>query len=180
MPACGSLRSGPRLETTPRARSAKPVKTSPVCVPARLSSKGAFHRLASRDACRAKRGTRPCASRTCSTPTVLPPSGRALRLFAGAMPHCVSASAVAWARPPFTSANLIDAGASLGRSQPFDFCNEFSMYDTRARIHERRPRPPQGVALRTLPRTMRFSRCPHLPLSNAKKVRARCAAASYA
>jgi len=74
------------------------------------------------------------------------------------------ASAVAWARPPFTSAYLIDAGASLGRSQPFDFCNEFSKYDTRARLHERRPRPPQGDALRTLPRTMRFSRCPRLPL----------------
>jgi hypothetical protein len=46
-------------------------------------------RLTSRDARRAKRGTRPAASRTRPTPMVLPPSGRALRLFAGAMPHCV-------------------------------------------------------------------------------------------
>jgi hypothetical protein len=179
-PACGSLRSGPRLETTPRALAARSVKTSPVCVPARLPSKGAFHRLASRDTYRVRRGTRPSTTRAHQAPTVLPPSGRVLRLFAGAMPRCISASAGASARPPFTSAYLIDAGASLGRSQPFDFCNEFSMYDTRARLHERRPRPPQGVALRTLPRTMRFSRCPHLPLFDAKKVRARCAAASYA
>lgn len=178
-PACGSLRSGPRLETTPRALAAKPVKTSPFCVPARLPSKGTFLRLVSCDTYRAQRGTRPSATRASQTPTVLPPSGRALRLFAGAMPRCISASAGAWARPPFTSA-LIETGASLGQSQPFDFCNEFSMYDTRARLHERRPRPPRGITPRTLPRTMRFSRCPYLPLFHAKKVRARCAAASYA
>ena len=44
------------------------------------------------------------------------------------------ASAVVSARPPFTSACLIDADASLGRTQPLDFCNEFSKYDTRARL----------------------------------------------
>jgi len=38
------------------------------------------------------------------------------------------------------------------------------MVDTRARIHERRPRPPLGVAQWSLPRTMRFSRWPRLPL----------------
>lgn len=38
------------------------------------------------------------------------------------------------------------------------------MVDTRARIHERGPRPPLGVAQWPLPRTMRFSRWPRLPL----------------
>jgi len=90
------------------------------------------------------------------------------------------ANAIASVRPPCTPACLIDADASLSQSQPFDFCNEFSKYDTRARFCERCPRPLQGLALQSLPRTMRSSRCPTLPLLNAKKVRARCAAASYA
>jgi len=69
------------------------------------------------------------------------------------------ASAVVAIRPPFTPACLIDADASLGRTQPLDFCNEFSNYDTRAHIRERCPCPPEGIALQSLPRTMRFSRC---------------------
>jgi hypothetical protein len=65
------------------------------------------------------------------------------------------ANAIASARPPCTPACLIDADASLSQSQPFDFCNEFSKYDTRAQFCERCPRTLQGLALQSLPRTMR-------------------------
>ena len=37
------------------------------------------------------------------------------------------ANTVVSIRPPFTPANLFDADASLGQTQPFDFCNEFSI-----------------------------------------------------
>jgi len=44
------------IEAAPRALTTRPVKTSPFCDPARLPSKGAFHRLASCDAHRAPLG----------------------------------------------------------------------------------------------------------------------------
>jgi len=75
------------------------------------------------------------------------------------------ANAIASARPPCTPACLIDAGASLSQSQPFDFCNEFSMYDTRARILRALSSPAAGVgpavvathdALLTLPDSSSF------------------------
>jgi len=68
--------------------------------------------------------------------------------------HCVPsprrsraafASAVVSARPPFTPAYRIDASASLGQTQPFDFCNEFSKYDTRARTPRALSSPAAGV-----------------------------------
>jgi hypothetical protein len=66
------------------------------------------------------------------------------------------ANAIASARPPCTPACLIDADASLSQSQPFDFCNEiFKVRHTSTNTHERCPRPPQGITLWSLPRTMR-------------------------
>ncbi len=75
------------------------------------------------------------------------------------------ANAIAPIRPPCTPACLIDAGASLSQSQPFDFCNEFSKYDTRARILRALSSPAAGVgpavvathdALLTLPDSSSF------------------------
>jgi len=75
------------------------------------------------------------------------------------------ANAIASARPPCTPACHIDAGASLSQSQPFDFCNEFSKYDTRARILRALSSPAAGVgpavvathdALLTLPVSSSF------------------------
>lgn len=66
------------------------------------------------------------------------------------------ANAIASARPPCTPACLIDADASLSQSQPFDFCNEiFKVRHTSTNSRERCPRPLQGLALQSLPRTMR-------------------------
>jgi len=48
------------------------------------------------------------------------------------------------ARPLFTSADRFDADASLGQTQPFDFCNEFSIYDTRAHNPRALPSPDAG------------------------------------
>jgi len=130
------------------------VKTSPLCNPARIPSKGTFLRPSSCDVSRATPGVDPM-SRACP----------AFVGFAANVPsHCAVsplryrvafANAIASARPPCTPACLIDADASLSQSQPFDFCNEFSMYDTRAQFCERCPRPLQGLALQSLPRTMR-------------------------
>jgi len=85
-PACGSLRSGPRIVKASRSLATTLVKASPCRGPARLRSKGALLQRASCDARRA-RTRRGSFVRTCSTPTVLPPSGRALRLFAAAIPR---------------------------------------------------------------------------------------------
>jgi hypothetical protein len=75
---------------------------------------------------------------------------------------------------------LLIAGASLGQTQPLDFCNEFSITTHEHITRERCPHPPQGDALPMLPCTMRFSRCPHHPLFDAKMAWARYTAASYA
>jgi len=164
-----------------RARYAtRSVKTSPFCERARLPSKGVFHRPPSCDVCRAPPGVDPM-SRT----------RPAFVGFAANVPsHCAVsplryrvafANAIASARPPCTPACLIDADASLSQSQPFDFCiRNFQSTTHEHDYRERCPRPMQGLALRPLPRTMRSSRCSFLPLLNAKKIRARCAAASYA
>jgi len=60
------------------------------------------------------------------------------------------ANAIASARPPFTPTCLIDVDASLSQSQPFDFCNEFSKYDTRARILRALSSPDTGVGPATV------------------------------
>jgi len=119
---------------------AKSVKTLPECDPARLPSKGVLHQRASCDSRRAAPGMdpipRPCsayggfaATRPCTTPLH---QHDLVLLFA---------NTIVLARPPFMSADLIDADTSLGRTQPSDFCNEFSNYDTRAHNRERCPRP---------------------------------------
>jgi hypothetical protein len=140
------------------------VKTTPRCNRARLLSKGTFHRPSSCDVSRAPRGVDPM-SRACP----------AFVGFAANVPsHCAVsplryrvafANAIASARPPCTPACLIDADASLSQSQPFDFCNEFSKYDTRARILRALSSPAAGVgpavvathdALLTLPDSSSF------------------------
>lgn len=164
-PSVAAHASRRRLDRFP----ASLVKATPCHGPARLRSKGAFHRT--RVLRRAPRTSETRLIRTDlldsdgfaavgpgTTPfhrrdTALVFQTRLLRLGPRSRPHVV---------PP--SRGVVDAGASLGRTQPFDFCNEFSMVDTRARIHERRPRPPLGVAQWPLPRTMRSSRWPRLPL----------------
>jgi len=131
------------------------VKTSPRCNRARLPSKGTFHRPPSCDVCRAPRGVDPM-SRACP----------AFVGFAANVPsHCAVsplryrvafANAIASARPPCTPACLIDADASLSQSQPFDFCiRNFQSTTHEHDTRERCPRPPQGVTLWPLPRTMR-------------------------
>lgn len=144
---------------TPKLRleryATRSVKTSPFCDPVRLLSKGTFLRPPSCDVCRAPLGVDPM-SRACP----------AFVGFAANVPsHCAVsplryraafANAIASARPPYTPACLIDADASLSQSQPFDFCNEiFKVRHTSTNTHERCPRPPQGITLWSLPRTMR-------------------------
>jgi len=51
------------------------------------------------------------------------------------------ANTVVSARPPFTSADRFDADASLGQTQPFDFCNEFSITTHEHITRERCPHP---------------------------------------
>jgi len=90
------------------------------------------------------------------------------------------ANTVVSARPPFTSANRFDADASLGQTQPFDFCNEFSIT-----THEHITASAALARRRGLPYDRCHARCAFhaaLPIlfCNAKMVRARCAAASYA
>lgn len=152
------------IEAAPRALATRSVKTSPRCDPARLPSKGTFLRPPSCDVCRAPRGV-DLMSRACP----------AFVGFAANVPsHCAVsplryrvafANAIASARPPCTPACHIDAGASLSQSQPFDFCNEFSKYDTRARILRALSSPAAGVgpavvathdALLTLPDSSSF------------------------
>lgn len=161
------------------------MKATPCHGPARLRSKGAFRQLASCDArrVRARRGS---FARTCSTPTVLPPSGRALRLFTAVIPRWFFPNAATSVRPPFTSARR---PALAGR----DRCGRFSGPDAAFRLLQRifngrhtstnpraRSSPAAGGcpvavathdALFTLAAPSSFS---------AKKVRPRCAAASYA
>jgi hypothetical protein len=165
---CASSRISSRSTHTPPkhlARSpTRSVKTSPLRELARLLSKGTFLRPPSCDVCRAPRGV-DLMSRACP----------ACVGFAANVPsHCAVsplrcrvafANAIASARPPCTPACLIDAGASLSQSQPFDFCNEFSKYDTRARILRALSSPAAGVgpavvathdALLTLPDSSSF------------------------
>jgi len=99
------------------------VKTTPFYDLARLPSKGTFLRPPSCDVCRTSPGVDPM-SWACP----------AFVGFAANVPsHCAVsplryrvafANAIASARPPYTPACHIDAGASLSQSQPFDFCNE--------------------------------------------------------
>lgn len=111
------------IEAAPRALATRSVKTSPLCDPARLPSKGTFLRPPSCDVCRAPRGV-DLMSRACPA---------FVGFAANAPSHCAVsppryrvafANAIGSARPPCTPACLIDAGASLSQSQPFDFCNE--------------------------------------------------------
>jgi hypothetical protein len=110
---------------------------------------------------------------------VLPPPGLALRPFTATIPCCF-ANTIVSARPPFTSAYLIDCGRFSGPDAAFRLLQRVFNYDTRAHTRERCPRALEGHALQALPCTMRSSRCPRHPLFDAKMVRARCTAASYA
>jgi len=144
---CVGLRISPQGPTSSKLRlercATRSVKTSPFCDLARLPSKGAFHQLASCDACRALSGEtqsrelarlrRFCRRRAVHYAT------SPLRF------RAAFANVVVSARPPCTPAYLIDAGASLGRTQPLDFCNEFSKYDTRARTPRALSSPDAGV-----------------------------------
>jgi hypothetical protein len=133
VPACGSLRRGPHIESAPRAlRDAVredhvALRSGTTSIERCISSAFVLRRL-------------PHA--TGSGPDVVSLCGlrwfcrqRAVHCAVSPMRYRVAlANAIASARPPCTPACLIDAGASLSQSQPFDFCNEFSKYDTRARI----------------------------------------------
>jgi hypothetical protein len=155
------------------------VKTSPFCDPARLPSKGTFLRPTSCDACRAPPGVDP-VSRACpafvgfaaNVPSLCAPSSLRSR--------AAFANAVVSIRPPFTSACLIDADASLGQTQPFDFCNEFSNYDTRARTPRALSSPAAGVGPAVVATHDALLTLLVSSSLDAKKIRARCAAASYA
>jgi hypothetical protein len=155
------------------------VKTSPFCDPARLPSKGSFLRPTSCDACRAPPG---------SGPDVTSLSGfrwfcRQRAVLYASSPRrsrAAFANAVVVARPPWTSACLIDADASLGQTQPFDFCNEFSKYDTRARTPRALSSPAAGVGPAVVATHDALLTLLVSSSLDAKKIRARCAAASYA
>jgi len=159
---------------------ARPVKISPAHDPARLPSKGPFLQRMSCDTHRVRRWTWSPIARACSTPVVLPPPGLALRPFTVTIPVLLFANTVVSVRPPFTSANLFDADASLSQTQPFDFCNEFSTTThehttASAALAQRRGLPYDRCHAR-----LRSSRCLHHPLFDAKMAWARCAAASCA
>jgi hypothetical protein len=124
---CAGLRIPPQRPTSSKLRlercTTRSVKTSSLCDPARLPSKGTFLRPPSCDVCRAPRGV-DLMSRACPA---------FVGFAANAPSHCAVsplryrvafANAIASARPPCTPACLIDADASLSQSQPFDFCNE--------------------------------------------------------
>jgi len=133
VPACGSLRSGPHTEAAPSSlpdairEDLAALQTGTTAIERYISSATVLRRLPR------ARGMDPMA-RACP----------AFVGFAANVPsHCAVsplryrvafANAIAPIRPPYTPACLIDADASLSQSQPFDFCNEFSKYDTRARI----------------------------------------------
>lgn len=143
------------MRRTPRSVHGSSVKRRPNCDPARLPSRGASSPDTSALRRRAAQpyGTWPWRLRACSAHVVLPPRGRALRSFEPARCH----SAFLWrgwmptlgcrARPLHDRCvALLAAGRSL-----LDFCNEFSIRRTDAIPTRRDPRPPQGVALTTLP-----------------------------
>lgn len=179
VPACGSLRSGPHIEAAPRALCDAVREDHAVLRSGTTSIERYISRPTSCDACRAPPGSGPSVASLCGLrwfcrqrAVLCTPSPRRCR--------AAFANAVASARPPFTSACLIDADASLGQTQPFDFCNEFSKYDTRARTPRARSSPatgggPAAVATHDALLTLLVSSS-----LDAKKIRARCAAASYA
>lgn len=164
VPACGSLRSGPHIEAAPSSLPDAVREDYAALQSGTTSVERYIHRPSSCDVSRAPRGVDPM-SRACP----------AFVGFAANVPsHCAVsplryrvafANAIASARPPCTPACLIDADASLSQSQPFDFCNEFSKYDTRARILRALSSPAAGVgpavvathdALLTLPDSSSF------------------------
>lgn len=180
VPACESLRIGPHTLTTPRpfrsetredlttARSGAPsiersISSADVLRhPPRTTLDLVPHRTGLLDS-GGFAATRPCTAPLHRDDAVL--------LFA---------NTVISARPPFTSANLFDADASLSQTQPFDFCNEFSTTThehttASAALAQRRGLPYDRCHAR-----LRSSRCLHHPLFDAKMALARCAAASCA
>lgn len=151
------------FEAAPRLLPARPVKASPLCNRARLPSRGTFHRLMSCDTCRVRSETR-------FLRTSLPGSGG----FAATGPRAALFHRddpalllqAWWSRlmPPFTSIiglmwALLWARRSLSTS-----ATSFQSTTHEHEPRERCPRPLQGIALQSLPRTMRSSRCPRLPL----------------
>lgn len=144
VPARGSLLGGPHTEVAPRAlrdairEDLAVLRSGTTSIERYISAASVLRRL-------------PRA--TGSGPDVASLSGfrwfcrqRAVHCAVSPMRYRVAfANAVASARPPCTPACLIDAGASLGQSQPFDFCNEFSKYDTRARVSRALSSPEAGV-----------------------------------
>ena len=154
------------------------MKASPCLGLARLPSKGTLRQRAPCDARRA-RARRGSFVRVRSTPTVLPPPGRALRLFAAAIPR--------W----FFQTRLLRLGP---RSRPrSNRCGRFSGPDAAFRLLQRvfkvrhtstNPRASSSPAAGDCPaRVATHDALFTLPAPSsffAKKVRARCAAASYA
>jgi hypothetical protein len=119
------------------------VKTSPFCDPARLPSKGTFLRPTSCDACRAPRGV-DLVSRACPAFVGFAANAPSTTPLHRDDPALLSQTW--WSRlGPRAHPYRIDVDASLGQTQPFDFCNEFSKYDTRARTPRALSSPAAGV-----------------------------------
>jgi len=179
VPACGSLRSGPHIEAAPRAlcdavrEDLAVLRSGTTSIERYISAAYVLRRL-------------PRATR--SGPDVASLSGfrwfcrqRAVRYAPSPRrSRAAFANTVVSARPPFTSADLIDADASLGQTQPFDFCNEFSKYDTRARTPRALSSPAAGVGPAVVATHDALLTLLVSSSLDAKKIRARCAAASYA
>jgi len=66
------------------------------------------------------------SARSRLAPLVLPPEGLALRPFTATIPCCFWQARLSRLGPRSRPRILLIAGASLGQTQPLDFCNEFS------------------------------------------------------
>jgi len=163
-PACESLRSGPHTLTTPRSLRSE---TREGLTSARSGAPSIERSISSTSALRhPPRATRDLVPHR----TGLLDSGG----FAATRPRSaplhrddavlLCANTVVSARPPFTSADLFDADASLSQTQPFDFCNEFSTttheHTTASAALARR----RGMPYDRCHARLRFSRCLRHPL----------------
>jgi hypothetical protein len=103
-------------------------------------------------------------SRARLAPVVLPPRGRALRPFTMTMSYCFGQIRVSCLGPR-SRPHRIDATASLDQARALQLLQRvFQLRNTSTFSRARSSLVSRGFPCETLPRTMRFSRYPTLPL----------------
>lgn len=103
-------------------------------------------------------------SRARLAPVVLPPRGLTLRPFTVTMSYCFGQIRVSWLGPR-SRPHRIDAVASLDQTRALQLLQRvFQLRNTSTFSRARSSLVSRGFPYETLPRTMRFSRCPTLPL----------------